>query len=94
MIECLERTCKLVAGNRGFASAATELQEDTIVGDWFEDRIRPAMERLLDRARSAGAVRPEIAAVDVYAAMTMVHAVADLTGPVDSRTGDATWHSC
>ncbi|WP_327099061.1 TetR/AcrR family transcriptional regulator [Nocardia vinacea] len=79
----VELTCEMVAGNRGFATVMTELQDGAILFEEHRERLLPAVEALLRRGKAAGSVRPEVELADVLAVIGMVHAIAAWTGPVD-----------
>lgn len=83
IVDLLDRTCELVAGNRGFIIATTESEDSVTFFGRFEERSAPAIERLLERARSDGVVRSDLVLADLFAVVTMVHAVAVFTGSVD-----------
>lgn len=56
----LELTCETVAGNRGFATAMTELQYGATPFEEHRAKLLLAVEVLLQRSKAAGAVRPEV----------------------------------
>ncbi|MFE9322475.1 TetR/AcrR family transcriptional regulator [Nocardia sp. NPDC052278] len=78
----LERTCELVAGNRGLAAAMSESADGARTFARFEAAVAPVLENLVDRARADGAVRADLAPADVLASIAMVHSVAAFTGAV------------
>lgn len=73
----------MVAGNRGFATIMTELQDGATLFEEHRGRLLPAVEALLRRGKTAGSVRPEVELADVLAVIGMVHAMTVWTGPVD-----------
>lgn len=54
------------------------------------DRILPAIEGLLERAREAGAVRPDLAETDLALLQFMLTAIADITRGADTEV----WRRC
>lgn len=79
----LEYTCDTVAGNRAFATAMTELQDGATLFEGHRARFLSAVEVLLQRAKAAGTVRPQVELADILAVIGMVHAIAVWTGSVD-----------
>jgi AcrR family transcriptional regulator len=53
--------------------------------DGHRERLVAGTQVLVDRARAAGAVRPDLEATDIPIVFTMVGAVADLAGEVDDQ---------
>ena len=71
------RTLRLMAENRGMHDAVTA----SYTADWMqhlEDRVNPALQTLLTRARKAGLVRPGLAPADLGVVLQMLATVTDI----------------
>ncbi|MFI7671747.1 hypothetical protein [Nocardia sp. NPDC049526] len=79
----LEDTCEFIAGNRGFASAMSELQNDASLFEVYRGELMLPIAVLLDHAKKAGVVEQSMEPVDVLAIIGMVHFVAAIAEPVD-----------
>lgn len=83
LVEFFEESCRHLATNRGFSEVMLELEEDPTRFAEMRDRIRPSVMAIVDRAREAGAVHPDITATDFFALIHMVNAFAEFAGPVN-----------
>lgn len=71
------RTLRLMAENRGMHDVVTA----SYTADWMqhlEDRVNPALQTLLTRARKAGLVRPGLAPADLGVLLQMLATVTDI----------------
>ena len=71
------RTLRLMAENRGMHDVVTA----SYTADWMqhlEDRVNPALQTLLTRARKAGLVRPGLAPADLGVVLQMLATVTDI----------------
>lgn len=74
------RTLRLMAVNRGMHDVVTA----TYTADWMqhlEDRVNPALQTLLTRARKAGLIRPGLEPADLGVLLQMLAAVTDIETP-------------
>ncbi|MFI6366166.1 TetR/AcrR family transcriptional regulator [Nocardia sp. NPDC050630] len=78
----VEATCEIIAGNRGFATAMSELQNEAILFEVHRGELMLPIAVLLDRAKKAGVVEQSMEPVDVLAIIGMIHLVAAITEPV------------
>ncbi|MEV0341380.1 TetR/AcrR family transcriptional regulator [Nocardia sp. NPDC050713] len=83
LVQMLEQTCELVAGNRAFMAAMTGSREGAAVFERHEAMISRPLGEIIERARVDKLVRPEIAIGDIFGVISMVHGVAVFTQPVD-----------
>ena len=74
----LYRICELQATDRGMREAISANHGIDKVAE-FRDRGRPLFERLFDRAKQAGAFRPECELSDIVVAFWMIGKVSDST---------------
>ena len=75
----LYRICELQATDRGMREAISANHGIDKVAE-FRDRGRPLFERLFNRAKQAGAFRPECEPSDIVVAFWMIGKVSDATG--------------
>jgi AcrR family transcriptional regulator len=85
LVEFFEHACQHLATNRGFGEVMLELEEDPARFAEIRDRIRPAVTGIVERARAAGAVHPDITTTDFFALIHMVAAFAEFSAPVNSQ---------
>ncbi|MEU2257761.1 TetR/AcrR family transcriptional regulator [Nocardia xishanensis] len=85
LVQMLEETCELVAGNRAFMAAMTGSHENTAVFDRYEALISRPLGEILERARAEKLVHPEIAISDIFGVISMVHGGAIFTHTVDAN---------
>ncbi|PKV80208.1 TetR/AcrR family transcriptional regulator [Nocardia fluminea] len=85
LVEFFESACKHLATNRGFGEVMLELEEDPARFAELRDRIQPAVAGIIDRARAAGAIDPDVATTDFFALIHMVNTIAEFAGPVNSE---------
>lgn len=78
-----EYSCQHMAANRGFGEVMLEIPDAMERFVSVRDRILPAIERLIDRARTAGALREGIAVADFFAMINMVESVASFARSVN-----------
>ncbi|MFE3188499.1 TetR/AcrR family transcriptional regulator [Nocardia sp. NPDC059240] len=82
LVQMLEYTCELIAGNRAFIGALTGCDSNSMDFDLYQGSVNAALDNLLGRARVGGAVRQEITVVDIWSAISMVQGVAAFTHQV------------
>lgn len=73
-------TLRLMAENRGMHDVVTA----SYTADWMqhlEDRVNPALQKLLTRARKAGLVRPGLEPADLGVVLQMLATVTDIETP-------------
>ncbi len=75
VMEIFEWVCEHTAANRGFGEVLFELPDATERFESMRDRIRPAMNMLIDRAQQAGELRAGITATDFFALVNMIEAM-------------------
>ncbi|MGS2805936.1 TetR/AcrR family transcriptional regulator [Nocardia sp. MW-W600-9] len=85
LVEFFEDACRHLATNRGFGEVMLELEEDPARFAELRDRIRPSVTAIIERARDAGAVHPDVTTTDFFALIHMVNAFAEFAGPVNSE---------
>ncbi|MEV0763667.1 helix-turn-helix domain-containing protein [Nocardia sp. NPDC050435] len=83
LVQFIEYACTHVAANRGFSAVILELEDDPQRFASLRDRVKPTVAAVVDRARAAGALHPDIAAPDFFALIHMVDALAEFAKPVD-----------
>ncbi|WP_330249789.1 TetR/AcrR family transcriptional regulator [Nocardia sp. NBC_00565] len=86
LVQIFEYACTHLATNRGFSEVMLELEEDLQRFAELRDRIKPTVAAVIDRARDAGALQPDIAPSDFFALIHMVDAIADFSKPVNPNT--------
>ncbi|TQM31079.1 TetR/AcrR family transcriptional regulator [Nocardia bhagyanarayanae] len=85
LVQFFEYACQHLANNRGFSEVMLELEEDPERFAALRDRIKPTVAAVIERARDAGALQPEIEASDFFALIHMVDALAEFARPVNSE---------
>jgi AcrR family transcriptional regulator len=85
LTEVFEYACLHMAQNRGFGEVMLEIPDAMARFASVRERIKPAIEALIERARSAGVVRKGIVPSDFFALVSMVEAIADFARPVDPQ---------
>ncbi|MEU4315170.1 helix-turn-helix domain-containing protein [Nocardia sp. NPDC024068] len=83
LVRLFEYACRHMATNRGFSEVMLELRDDPIRLGCGQDRVGPAVAAVMERARVAGVVQPEIEATDLFALIYMVDSLAEFARPVD-----------
>ncbi|MBF6215142.1 TetR/AcrR family transcriptional regulator [Nocardia puris] len=86
LVEFFEYACGHLAANRGFGEVMLELQQDPERFVALRDRIKPAVAEVIDRAREAGALQPDIESSDFFAMIHMLDALTEFTNPVNPGT--------
>jgi AcrR family transcriptional regulator len=80
LTEFFTRTLRLMADNRGMHDVVTA----SYTADWMqhlEDRVNPALQKLLTRARRAGVIRPGLEPADLGVLLQMLATVTDIETP-------------
>jgi AcrR family transcriptional regulator len=83
LVQFFEYACTHLAANRGFSEVMLELENDMERFAAIRDRLRPTVAAIIDRARDAGALAPEVEASDFFALIHMVEALAVFSRPVN-----------
>lgn len=86
LVQFFEYACTHLATNRGFSEVMLELEEDMERFAQLRDRIKPTIAAVVDRAREAGALQPDIEPSDFFALIHMVDAIAEFSKPVNPNT--------
>ncbi len=82
--QLVEYACRHLAINRGFSEVILELDLDTERFHRIRDRIKPAVAAIVERARAAGALQPDIEPSDLFAMIHMVDGLAEFAKPINS----------
>ncbi|WP_431971053.1 TetR/AcrR family transcriptional regulator [Nocardia sp. bgisy134] len=83
VVQFFEYACRHLANNRGFSEVMLELEEDPGRFAALRDRIKPTVAAVIDRARDAGTLQPDIEPSDFFALIHMVDALAEFAKPVN-----------
>jgi AcrR family transcriptional regulator len=83
LVSLFEWSCKHMAGNRGFGEVMLELPDAVERFVRVRDEIKPAVQRLFDRAHAAGVLRPGVTGTDFFAMINMVESIAAFARPVN-----------
>lgn len=83
LTELFEYACQHMATNRGLAEVLLEMRDSMERFTCMRDRIRPGMNQVVQRAKDAGVLRPEIEPGDFFAMVNMVDAVAGFARSVN-----------
>ncbi|WP_067824128.1 TetR/AcrR family transcriptional regulator [Nocardia inohanensis] len=83
LADLFDYACRHMAGNRGFGEVMLEMHDSMERFVCLKDRVRPGMTAVIERAKAAGAIQPEIEAGDFFAMVNMVDAVAGFARPVN-----------
>ncbi|MFI6868926.1 TetR/AcrR family transcriptional regulator [Nocardia sp. NPDC050406] len=81
--DVFEYACQHMATNRGLAEVLLEMRDSMERFACMRDRIRPGMHEVVQRAKDAGVLQPEIEPGDLFAMVNMVDAVAGFARPVN-----------
>lgn len=81
--ELFEYACQHMATNRGLAEVLLEMRDSMERFACMRDRIRPGMQQVVQRAKDAGVIQPEIEPGDFFAMVNMVDALAGFARPVN-----------
>ena len=81
LVQFTEYACRHLASNRGFSEVFLEL--DTQHFHRVRDRIKPAIAAIVDRARDAGVLQPDIEPSDLFALIHMVDGLALFAKPIN-----------
>lgn len=84
--EFLEFVCSSLAENRGLSAVVMGKAEMLPRIAARRERLRPVVAEMVERARKAGVVRPDIEAADLFALMHMVDGFARFAHPANSST--------
>ncbi|NEW44246.1 TetR family transcriptional regulator [Nocardia cyriacigeorgica] len=85
LVQFFEYACRHMATNRGFSEVMLEFEDDLEQFARVRDRIKPTVARIIDRAREAGALQPDVVASDFFAMIHMVDGLAEFARPVNDQ---------
>ncbi|MFE3443539.1 TetR/AcrR family transcriptional regulator [Nocardia sp. NPDC059180] len=85
LVQFFEYACRHMATNRGFSEVMLEFEDDLEQFTLVRDRIKPVVARIIDRAREAGALQPDVVASDFFAMIHMVDGLAEFARPVNDQ---------
>ncbi|MFQ6396571.1 TetR/AcrR family transcriptional regulator [Nocardia sp. KC 131] len=83
LVRFFEYACTHLATNRGFSEVMLELENDMERFAAVRDRLKPTVAAIIDRARDAGALAPDVQTSDFFALIHMVDALAEFSRPVN-----------
>ncbi|MFE7797949.1 TetR/AcrR family transcriptional regulator [Nocardia sp. NPDC057440] len=83
LVQFFEYACTHLATNRGFSEVMLELENDMERFAAVRDRLKPTVAAVIDRARDAGTLAPDVEASDFFALIHMVDALAEFSRPVN-----------
>ncbi|MFD0363503.1 TetR/AcrR family transcriptional regulator [Nocardia sp. GCM10030253] len=83
LVQFFEYACTHLATNRGFSEVMLELENDMERFAAVRDRLKPTVAAVIDRARDAGTLAPDVEASDFFALIHMVDAIAEFSRPVN-----------
>ncbi|MEV6427205.1 TetR/AcrR family transcriptional regulator [Nocardia sp. NPDC051463] len=83
LVQFFEYACTHLATNRGFSEVVLELENDMERFAAVRDRLKPTVAAVIDRARDAGTLAPDVEASDFFALIHMVDALAEFSRPVN-----------
>ncbi|WP_328387302.1 TetR/AcrR family transcriptional regulator [Nocardia sp. NBC_00416] len=83
LVQFVEYACTHLATNRGFSEVILELDLDTERFHCLRDRVKPAVGGIVDRARDAGVLQPDIEPSDLFAMIHMVDGLAEFAKPIN-----------
>ncbi|MBF6352823.1 TetR/AcrR family transcriptional regulator [Nocardia flavorosea] len=83
LVEFVEYACRHLAINRGFSEVILELDLDTERFHRMRDRIKPAVAAIVEHARAAGVLQPDIEPSDLFAMIHMVDGLAEFAKPIN-----------
>ncbi|NKY35563.1 TetR/AcrR family transcriptional regulator [Nocardia speluncae] len=83
LVQFVEYACRHLAINRGFSEVILELDLDTERFHRIRDRIKPAIAAIVERARAAGVLQPDIEPSDLFALVHMVDGFVEFAKPID-----------
>ncbi|MFC4604822.1 TetR/AcrR family transcriptional regulator [Rhodococcus kronopolitis] len=82
LVDFLVLTCEWMSLNRGLGDVFFSVDEGREQVACARKRIGPAIEKLVERAKAAGVLRPDLEVNDLFAISCMVDAVIDFARPV------------
>lgn len=83
LVQFFEYACRNMAVNRGFGEVVLGMDNGRERVACMRERVTPAVDQIVDRARSAGALRPDAESGDFLALIHMVEAIADFSRHVN-----------
>ncbi len=85
LVQFFEYACRHMATNRGFSAVMLEYEDDLEQFARVRDRIKPTVASIIDRAREAGLLQPDVVASDFFAMIHMVDGLAEFARPVNDQ---------
>ncbi|WP_235916137.1 TetR/AcrR family transcriptional regulator [Antrihabitans cavernicola] len=85
LVQFFEYACRNMAINRGFGEVVLGMDNGLERVACMRERVQPAVEKIVDRARQSGALRPDVESGDFLALIHMVEAIADFARNVNSE---------
>ncbi|MGI5216841.1 TetR/AcrR family transcriptional regulator [Nocardia sp. CA-290969] len=83
VVEFVDYACRHMAVNRGFSEVILELDLETERFHRLRDRLKPAVAAIVQRAREAGVLQPDIEPSDLFALIHMVDGLAEFAKPIN-----------
>ncbi|MFD6452336.1 TetR/AcrR family transcriptional regulator [Nocardia sp. NPDC060220] len=85
LVQFFELTCRTVAFDRGLGEVLVGSDAGLARVASVRDRLNPAVVRIIDQARGAGVLRPDVEPNDFFAVIRMVQAIADFSWSVSTE---------
>ncbi len=82
LLHFFEYACEQMAVNRGLGEVFLSMDEGRERVGCARERMTPAVQQLVQRARTAGVLRPDVEESDFFALSCMIEAIGDFTRPV------------
>jgi len=86
LTQFFEYACHSMAANRGLGEVILEFGDDIERFHCVRDRITATMAAIVQRARAAGVVQPDLEPSDLFALIHMVDSIAEFAKPVNTQT--------
>ncbi len=83
LVQFFEYACRHLATNRGFSDVMLELENDMERFAAIRDRLTPIVAAVINRARAAGTLAPDVQGTDFFALIHMVDGLAEFSRPVN-----------
>lgn len=83
LVQLFEYACRHMAENRGFGEVMLEMHDSMDRFVCIKDRVQPGMKTVIQRAKDAGALQPDIEPHDFFALVNMVEAIGGFARPVN-----------
>ncbi|WP_067660079.1 TetR/AcrR family transcriptional regulator [Nocardia harenae] len=86
LVEFFEYACRHLAGSRGFSEVILELDDRIERFAELRERMQPPLNRIVERARAAGDLHPDVQTTDLFALVHMIDSFAEFCRPVAPET--------